>query len=51
MTCPDDVWDEWAIEPACVDPEDELDLIGPHAWHHRAWRPVETLPDIGTYRA
>lgn len=59
MTCADDrfadeqlaLWADWDLEPPGTDPADEeLQLIGPHLWHRRQWRPVEDAPAIDTYQ-
>jgi hypothetical protein len=44
-------WADWDMEPPGVDAaDDELQLIGPHLWVRRAWRPIEDLPDLATYQ-
>jgi hypothetical protein len=59
VSCADDrftdeqlaLWADWDPEPPGVDPaDDELQLIGPHLWVRRAWRPVEDLQIAQRYR-
>jgi len=52
VSCADDLWDDWELEPPGVDPDDDppLELLGPHMWIRRRWRPIEDAPGIDDYQ-